>query len=68
MAKSSGGGPARFVQEVKQEAAKVTWPTAKETRITTVVVFIMVFLVAVFLFLSDWAISTLVQWILGIGA
>lgn len=68
MAKASGGGPARFIQEVKQEASKVTWPTAKETRVTTIVVFIMVFFVALFLFLGDWAISVLIQWILGIGA
>tara|TARA_R110002124_G_scaffold128669_2_gene289649 strand:+ start:1396 stop:1602 length:207 start_codon:yes stop_codon:yes gene_type:complete len=68
MAKSSGRGPAQFIQEVKLEAAKVTWPTAKETRITTVVVFLMVIFVALFLFFGDWLISLGIQFVLGIGS
>ncbi len=66
MAKSSG--VVQFGREVKQEAKKVTWPTWKETKVTTVVVFFVVFLMATFLFFSDWVISLGIQWILGIGA
>ncbi|TNE30140.1 MAG: preprotein translocase subunit SecE [Alphaproteobacteria bacterium] len=68
MAKSSGRGPAQFIQEVKLEGAKVTWPTAKETRITTVVVFLMVTFVALFLFFGDWLISLGIQFVLGVGS
>ena len=68
MAKSSGRGPAQFIQEVKLESAKVTWPTGQETRITTIVVFLMVFFVAMFLFFGDWLISLAVQFVLGIGS
>ena len=39
MAKTS---PAQFIREVRQETAKVTWPSRKETAVTTVMVFIMV--------------------------
>ncbi|TVQ83667.1 MAG: preprotein translocase subunit SecE [Micavibrio sp.] len=68
MAKISKFKPLRFIEEVKLEGSKVTWATGKETRITTVVVFFMVFIIAMFLFFADWLISLLVQWILGIGS
>jgi len=68
MAKSSGRGPVQFIQEVKLESTKVTWPTGKETRITTIVVFIMVFFVAMFLFFGDWLISLGIQFILSVGS
>ncbi len=64
MAKTS---PAQFIREVRQEASKVTWPTRKETGITTIMVFIMVFLAAIFFFLVDNVASTAIQFILGIG-
>jgi preprotein translocase subunit SecE len=65
MAKTS---PAQFIREVRQEANKVTWPTRKETGITTVMVFIMVVLAALFFFLVDTVVAQLVQLILGVGA
>ncbi len=55
-----------FFREVKQETAKVTWPTRQETIQTTIVVFIMVGLVALFLFFTDWIIANLVQFLLGV--
>ena len=45
--------PFKFVQEVRTEGAKVTWPTRRETAITTLMVFLMVFLATLFFFLSD---------------
>ena len=36
------GGPLRFFQEVRRETGKVTWPSWKETYLTTIMVFIMV--------------------------
>ena len=40
--------PAQFVQEVRQEAAKVTWPTRKESGISTAMVFVFVIVSALF--------------------
>jgi preprotein translocase subunit SecE len=64
MAKSN---PAQFMRQVRQEVSKVTWPTRKETGVTTVMVFIMVILTAVFFLLADQVISWLIQIVLGIG-
>jgi preprotein translocase subunit SecE len=50
MAKSN---PLEFLQEVRQEAKKITWPTRKETMITTVMVLIMVVLASNFFLLVD---------------
>ncbi len=64
MAKTS---PAQFVRQVRQEVARVTWSSRKETGIGTLMVFIMVFLAAVFFFLVDMALSWGVQFVLGLG-
>jgi preprotein translocase subunit SecE len=45
--------PFTFMQQVRAEVSKVTWPTRRETIITTVMVFIMVFFAAIFFFLAD---------------
>ncbi|WP_417822398.1 preprotein translocase subunit SecE [Terasakiella sp.] len=58
MAKS---GPAKFAQEVRQEAKKITWPTRKETFVSTGMVFVMVFFAAIFFFLVDQILSTAVK-------
>ena len=60
--------PAQFVREVDQERSKVTWPTRKEVTVTTIMVFIMVFLAAVFFFLVDQGLSWIVKLILGLGS
>lgn len=59
--------PAKFVREVRQEVSKVTWPTRKETGVTTVMVLIMAMLAALFFLLVDQVISVGVGFILGIG-
>ena len=59
--------PGQFIREVRQEVAKVTWPTRKETMITTGMVFIMVFLAAVFFLIIDQILSGGVGLILGLG-
>jgi preprotein translocase subunit SecE len=64
MAKTS---PAQFVREVRQELAKVTWPTRKELVVTTVSVFAMAFVMALFFFVVDQIIAWVVQAILGFG-
>lgn len=45
--------PMQFFQEVRREMSKVTWPSWKETWLTTVMVFIMVALTMVFFFFVD---------------
>lgn len=59
--------PAQFIREVRQETSKVTWPTRKETGVTTVMVFIMVVLAALFFLLVDTIVSKGIQLILGLG-
>ena len=58
--------PFKFLQEVRAEAQKVTWPTRKETMITTIMVFIMAGLAGIFFFLADQVIRVLVTFVLGI--
>lgn len=59
--------PAQFVQEVRQEVAKVTWPTRKETMISTAMVFVMVILAAMFFFFVDQILAFGVKLIFGLG-
>lgn len=58
---------AQFAREVKQEGQKVTWPARKETTTTTVVVFIMIAIFSLILMLSDWVISSAIEFILSLG-
>lgn len=70
MAKSSSDkktGPREYVRQVRSELAKVTWPSRKETTVSTIAVFIMVALAAAFLFLADQVIAFLIQFILDLG-
>ena len=59
--------PAQFVQEVRQEAAKVTWPTRKESSISTAMVFVFVIVSALFFMLVDWLLQIGVRAVLGFG-
>jgi preprotein translocase subunit SecE len=58
--------PFKFLQEVRSETAKVTWPTRRETMITTIMVFVMVALASIFFFFTDQIIRYLVTFLLGI--
>ena len=60
--------PAQFVQQVRLEASKVTWPTRKETMLSTVMVLLMVAFAAIFFFLVDQILSLGVRQILGLGS
>ncbi|MGE0852198.1 MAG: preprotein translocase subunit SecE [Hyphomicrobiaceae bacterium] len=59
--------PFQFIEEVRQETSKVTWPSWKEVWITTAMVLVMVALTAVFFLFTDMIISYLVQFVLGLG-
>ncbi|MDM8168807.1 MAG: preprotein translocase subunit SecE [Roseovarius sp.] len=57
--------PLQFIQQVRSEVAKVVWPTRREVFLTTVMVFIMATLTAIFFALVDLAIRTGLTGILG---
>ena len=59
--------PFKFMQEVRAEAQKVTWPTRRETAITTAMVFVMVVVTSVFFLLADQVMRLLVTSVLSIG-
>jgi preprotein translocase subunit SecE len=58
---------AQFVREVRQEAARVTWPTRKETGITTGMVFLMVIAAAIFFLIVDQLLAFGIQFLLQVG-
>ena len=59
--------PFEFLQQVRTEVAKVTWPTRSETVVTTVMVLIMSILAALFFLAAVWALHNLILLILKIG-
>ncbi len=56
--------PGQFIREVRREVSRVTWPTRKETTVSTGMVFLMVFVAAIFFFLVDQVLSNVVKLIL----
>ncbi|MFN7663158.1 MAG: preprotein translocase subunit SecE [Alphaproteobacteria bacterium] len=60
--------PIEFIQQVKREVSKVTWPTRKEVMVTSIMVFILVLLAAGFFLLVDQVLVRLVKFVLGLGA
>jgi preprotein translocase subunit SecE len=59
--------PFQFLQEVRQEANKVTWPNRRETLITTVLVIVMCVFASLFLFAADQGIHILITFVLSLG-
>ncbi len=59
--------PLKFVQEVRNEVSKVTWPTRQETMVTTIMVFILAALASIFFLLADQVFSFAVSFLPGIG-
>jgi preprotein translocase subunit SecE len=60
--------PFKFLQEVRAEAQKVTWPTRKETTVTTIMVFVMVAVASIFFLLADQVMRIAVSFLLGINS
>jgi preprotein translocase subunit SecE len=60
--------PFQFFQEVRAETAKVTWPTRRETLVTTAMVFVFVILATLFFFVVDLVLRLGVGFVLGVGA
>jgi preprotein translocase subunit SecE len=59
------GGAIQFFSEVRREVSKVTWPSWKETYLTTIMVFIMVGITMVFFFAVDWVLALGERWLIG---
>ncbi len=59
--------PAKFIREVRSEVAKVTWPSRKETLVTTGLVFAMAALAAIFFFVADQVIGIGVRTLFSAG-
>lgn len=59
--------PAKFIREVRQEVSKVTWPTRKETMVSTAMVLILAFVAALFFLAVDSIFAYVISWILGLG-
>ncbi|MFS8050863.1 MULTISPECIES: preprotein translocase subunit SecE [Rhizobium] len=58
---ASKSNPLAFLQQVRSETSKVTWPSRRETMISTVMVLVMVIFASLFFFAAD----QLIGWILG---
>jgi len=60
--------PLKFIEEVRAETQKVTWPTRRETAITTMMVFVMSAAAALFFLFADQVLRFAVTFVLGIGS
>jgi preprotein translocase subunit SecE len=65
---ASKTNPFSFLQQVRSETSKVTWPSRRETMISTLMVFVMVFLAAIFFFAADQLMGWGIGLILNVGA
>ena len=59
--------PVKFIREVRAEVGKVTWPSRKETLVTTGLVFALSGMAAVFFFVADQVIGIGVRALFGVG-
>ena len=59
--------PFKFLQEVRSETAKVTWPSRRETMISTVMVLAFAVIAMIFFFSADQLMGFAIEQILGIG-
>jgi preprotein translocase subunit SecE len=59
--------PLEFLRQVRQEASRVTWPSRRETTVTTGMVFLMVLVASMFFFLIDEGLGLVVRWALNLG-
>ena len=65
---ASKTNPFAFLQQVSAETSKVTWPSRRETTISTLMVFVMVSFAAAFFFGADQLLGWVMSLILNVGA
>ena len=63
----SKSNPVEFIQQVKSEGKKVTWPSRQETTVSLIAVVIMVTISSIFLYFADQIIAYFIRMILGFG-
>ncbi|OXS99165.1 preprotein translocase subunit SecE [Notoacmeibacter marinus] len=68
MASTRTKNPFVYLQQVRDEARKVVWPSRRETVISTIMVLVMAALAAVFFFAADQVFAIIIELILNIGA
>lgn len=56
--------PAQFIQQVRTEVGKVSWPSRREVFLTTVMVVLLAAVAALFFSLTDWGIRSAVEAVL----
>jgi preprotein translocase subunit SecE len=56
--------PLQFVQETRAEIAKVVWPTRREVTLTSIMVFLLAMVAAIFFSMVDWGIRSGLQAVL----
>ena len=66
-AKALMTNPFEFIQQVRQEAAKVVWPTRRETLVTTGLVLLLVAFASIFFVVADQVLREVVGLVLGFG-
>jgi preprotein translocase subunit SecE len=59
--------PIQFLREVRAEAAKIVWPSRRETGISTVMVIVFAALASLFFLLADQVMSRVVSFLVGVG-
>jgi len=64
---ASKTNPVQFLQQVRSEASKITWPSRRETLISTAMVLLMVIFAALFFFAADQLIGWLIGLVLNVG-
>jgi preprotein translocase subunit SecE len=64
---ASRTNPFTFLQQVRDETGKVTWPSRRETVISTIMVVVMATVAAIFFFAADQVMGYAIELILGIG-
>jgi preprotein translocase subunit SecE len=64
---ASKTNPCTFLQQVRAEASKITWPSRRETMISTAMVLVMVIFAALFFFAADQLIGWVLSLVLNVG-
>jgi len=63
----AGFNPAGYLRDVRQEIGRVTWPSRKETLVTTGLVLALSALAAIFFLVADWLIQLCMRLLFGFG-
>lgn len=56
-----------FFRQVRSESRKVSWPTRHETVVSSIAVFVMVFIASLFMFFADQIIAMIIRFIMSFG-